>query len=91
MTAKNVLLEKGWRVPCEWRTPEGAVLLRRGASWRFQWSLLAFLLLLAAGLAVIAGNLGVWIVHRVEVLLVLGGIGCWRWSWAATQSVRAML
>jgi len=91
MKAKNVLLEKGWRVPCEWETPDGAVLLRRGASWRFQWSLLAFLLLLAAGLAAIVGDLGVWIVHRVEVLLVLGGIGCWRWSWAATQSVRAML
>jgi hypothetical protein len=39
----------------------------------------------------IAGGLITWVSPRVEILLLLGGIGCWRWGWFVLQSSRAIL
>jgi len=47
--------------------------------------------LCASGLTLVVGDLWHWFGHRLEVLLVLGGIGCWRWSWFGVQSMRAVL
>jgi glycosyltransferase Alg8 len=32
-----------------------------------------------------------WLFHRFEILVLLGGIGCWRWSWFMLQSIRAVI
>ena len=90
-SADVTLAEKGSRVSCEAWVPEASVLLRRGASWPFQIPMLMFLLLLGASLMSVFGSFFLWFSYRVEVLLALGGIGCWRWSWFVTQSVRAVL
>src|SRR5262245_19040831 len=91
MTTNITLAERSSRVPSEAWVPEASVLLRRGASWPFQLPMLAFLFLLAAGLMNVVGSFSLWFTYRVEVLLALGGIGCWRWSWFVIQSVRAVL
>src|ERR1043166_2026388 len=90
-TANAILAEKGSKVPVEAWVPEAAVLLRRGAAWPFQLVLLLILLIFAASLARVFDSLFAWFSHRLEVLIVLGGIGCWRWAWFTTQSIRAML
>ncbi len=80
-----------WGFPAEVLLSGVTVPLRRGAGWRFQAPLLFLLLICAATLAGIIGDLFGWFSHRIEVLLALGSIGCWRWSWFALQSVRAIL
>ena len=64
---------------------------RRGASW--QWQVLALILLTAAAgiLIRIIGGFQPWIVRRGEVLIALGGIACWRWSWFVLQNFRAVI
>jgi glycosyltransferase Alg8 len=62
-----------------------------GAPWYRQLVLLAVLALLAVALARVVGDTEGWIQHRVEVLLALGGLACWRWSWFGLQNVRALL
>jgi len=52
--------------------------------------MLAVLGLCAGGLIFVVDDLWLWISRRFEVLLVLGGIGCWRWSWFLLQSGRAI-
>ncbi|MCL5097156.1 MAG: glycosyltransferase family 2 protein [Candidatus Omnitrophica bacterium] len=42
-------------------------------------------------LSVVAGDLRFWISHRLEILLALAGIGCWRWSWFILQNARAIV
>jgi mannuronan synthase len=90
-TANHLAAEPRWGFPSEISIYEGAVPLRRGASWRFQLPLVLLLLLGAAALAGIIGDLFGWLSHRAGVLVALGGIGCWRWSWFALQSARAVL
>src|SRR5438093_2963653 len=89
-TANAILAEKGSKVPAEAWVPEAAVLLRRGAAWPFQLVQLLIVLILAASLARELDSLFAWFGHRLEVLIVLAGIGCWRWAWFATQSIRAL-
>src|SRR5262249_40582168 len=91
MTANVALAEINLRDSTTAPTAEAPVLLRRGASWRFQLPLFGLILALAAGLTVMVGDFFGWFSHRLEVLIVLGGIGCWRWSWFAVQTVRAVL
>lgn len=80
-----------WGYPPEISFTDAAIPLRRGASWQYQLPLLAVLLVCAGILACIIGDLFTWFSHRIEVLLVFGGIGCWRWGWFAVQSVRAII
>jgi len=70
--------------------PEGAQLWAGAPWWRH--------LLVLAGLAGIAwlliqvlDDLELWALHRLEVLIAIGGIACWRWSWFALQNLRAMI
>lgn len=82
---------RSWRVPSQFVFSEEAVLLRRGASWRFQLPLLLLMLSFGVCLADTVGDFLAWLGHRLGILLMFGGIGCWRWGWFALQSVRAML
>ena len=64
---------------------------RSGAAWPSQLLVLALLLGIAAFLLTVVGSARVWMTHRLEVLLVIGGIASWRWSWFILQNVRAMI
>jgi mannuronan synthase len=91
MTTEARLAENHWQVPTETRTAAGSVLLRRGATWPFQAALFLMLAVIVASLLGAVGSFYDWLSHRVEVLVVLGGIGCWRWGWFSTQTVRAAI
>ncbi len=67
------------------------VTLRRGATWPWQWLMCGALGLAAVGLALVVGDLLQWFTHRLEALILLAGIGCWRWSWFGLQALRAIL
>ena len=64
---------------------------RSGAPWWRHLLLLGALGILAALLLQVIGDGQLWILHRAEVLVAIGGIACWRWSWFALQNVRAMI
>ena len=32
-----------------------------------------------------------WMVRRAEVLIALGGLACWRWTWFVLQNFRAVI
>jgi len=53
--------------------------------------MLAALIGLAIFLLQVIGSVQVWALHRMEVLITLGGIACWRWSWFVIQNIRAMI
>jgi glycosyltransferase Alg8 len=92
MTTTNVSPKQRLaRLPSEVWVPQAAVLLRRGASWKFQVPVALTLILIGTSLVGVFGSFFDWVTYRVEVLLALGGIGCWRWSWFLTQSVRALI
>lgn len=91
MTTDLSLAGKSWKFPSEVVFSDAAVPLRRGASWPLQLPLLVILLVGAAVLAGIVGHVLTWLSHRAEILLVLGGIGCWRWGWFIVQSIRAII
>ena len=82
---------KNWRSASEVILSEGEVPLRRGASWRQQLALVFALIIAASGLAFLTGHFFAWATHRIEILLVLGGLGFWRWGWFVLQSTRAIL
>jgi mannuronan synthase len=82
---------KSWVGPSEVIFPDAAAPLRRGATWRHQLVLLLALIATALFLADMAGGLMTWLPQRVEILLVVGGIGSWRWGWFVLQSLRAIL
>jgi glycosyltransferase Alg8 len=46
---------------------------------------------LAVVLLYLVGGPESWATHRLEVLLTLGGIAFWRWSWFAIQNIRAII
>ncbi|HTD66990.1 MAG TPA: glycosyltransferase [Candidatus Limnocylindria bacterium] len=69
---------------------EDALLCRKGAAWRGQILVLGSLCALALLLIYIVGSPRSWATHRLEVLLTLGGIAFWRWSWFVIQNVRAI-
>jgi len=91
MTTDLSLAGKSWRFPSEVVFSDAAIPLRRGASWPLQLPLFIMLLVSAAMLAGIVGHVFTWLSHRIEILLVLGGIGCWRWGWFIVQSIRAII
>lgn len=91
MTATEALEKNHWKVPAEIWMGEAKALIRRGAPWWFQLPVAALLVLLAAALTSIVGGFSLWLSFRVEVLLALGGMACWRWSWFVVQSFRAAL
>src|SRR5688572_1995933 len=82
---------KKWHLPSEAILSKDEVPLRRGATWRHQLPVVFALTIAAAMLAALAGPIITWMTHRIEILLVLGGIGCWRWGWFVLQSARAIL
>ncbi len=65
--------------------------LRRGAGWGWQVAMLVGLLMAGAMLWVMVGDVVTWATHRVVLLLLLGGIGTWRWSWFLLQNTRAAI
>src|SRR5437879_4654770 len=65
-------------------------LAREGASWLRQLMMLVVLGGVTALLLRIIGSAEFWLLHRLEVLVALGGIACWRWSWFLLQNVRAV-
>src|SRR5438876_4198970 len=64
---------------------------RRGAPWWRHLLVLAGLVCVAAILLQVIGDVRIWAVHRLEVLVTIAGIACWRWSWFVLQNVRAMI
>src|SRR4051794_354696 len=70
---------------------DDALLCRKGAAWRRQLLVLAVLIATALTLLYIVGGPSGWATHRLEVLLTLGGIAFWRWSWFAFQNMRAII
>ncbi len=65
--------------------------LRRGAAWPKQAFLLGTLGGLIVLLSLVVGDAESWADHRLELLLSLVGIGCWRWGWFVLQNVRAII
>ena len=80
-----------WGLPSEVVFSQESICLRRGASWRFQVPLLILLIAIGVVLSGTVGEFMDWAGHRLGILLMFGGIGCWRWGWFALQSVRAVL
>src|ERR1051325_10610275 len=70
---------------------DDALLCRKGADWRRQLLVLVGLGVLAFLLLKMVGSVEIWATHRLEVLLTLGGIAFWRWSWFALQNGRAII
>lgn len=64
---------------------------RVGAGWLAQLVMVAALVLIAWALLQVIGDSRVWISHRLEVLVALGGLAFWRWSWFVVQNVRALI
>ena len=96
MTTKLSLpFGKNWRSPSEVIFSDAEVgsevPLRRGATWHHQLPVVFALIISAAGLAALTGHVFTWLTHRIEILLVLGGLGLWRWGWFVLQSTRAIL
>src|SRR6266542_1345594 len=71
--------------------PAGARRCRIGASWVRQLAVLGWLIAAAAALLALAGGGQSWGLHRAEVLIALGGLACWRWSWFIVQNLRAIV
>lgn len=61
-----------------------------GASWSGHLVMLALLVAGITFLIRIVGDPQVWFLRRLEVLITLGGIACWRWSWFIVQNLRAV-
>ena len=70
---------------------DDALLCRKGADWQRQLLVLIALTIVAVVLVRIVGSVETWATHRLEVLLTLGGIAFWRWSWFAIQNGRAII
>jgi glycosyltransferase Alg8 len=70
---------------------DDALLCRRGADWSRQLLVLAGLVVIAFLLLRIVGGVETWATHRLEVLLTVGGIAFWRWSWFILQNGRAII
>jgi glycosyltransferase Alg8 len=70
---------------------DDALLCRKGADWRRQLLVAIAITSVALVLLRIAGGIENWATHRLEVLLTLGGIAFWRWSWFAIQNSRAII
>ncbi len=71
--------------------PEEARRCRSGAPWWRQLLVLAALGCVAALLLQVIGDAQTWALHRAQVLIALGGIACWRWSWFILQNLRAIV
>ena len=71
--------------------PEEIRLCRSGAPWFRQLLVLAGMGCVAAFLLQVIGDAQVWALHRGEVLIAVGGIACWRWSWFLLQNLRAVV
>ena len=70
----------------------GGVPLRRGASWGWQGLMALLLALTVVALAgLVVGDVSGWLFQRLEILVLLGGIGCWRWTWFTIQNIRAVI
>jgi hypothetical protein len=84
----SLLFGKNGRLSSEVAFTDDPVPLRRGANWRHQLTVGFALAIAAAVLVAQAGHVFTWLTQRIEILLMLGGIGCWRWGWFVLQSVR---
>ena len=70
---------------------DDALQCRRGAGWQRQLIVTIALIAVAVVLLRIVGGVNTWATHRLEVLLTVGGIAFWRWSWFLLQNVRAIM
>jgi len=91
MTVTLPCPEKTWRLPAEIHLSGPGITLRRGARWPRQLGLLCVLAIAGVLLGAFVGDFFVWLQHRGELLLVLGGIASWRWGWFLLQSIRAAI
>jgi glycosyltransferase Alg8 len=82
---------KKWSFPSEVIFSNEHITLRRGATLRYQLAVLAGLVLVTVLSACYVGNFLAWFTHRIELILLFAGIGCWRWGWFVLQSARAIL
>jgi glycosyltransferase Alg8 len=82
---------KSWKFPAEVEFSAERVTLRRGATWRYQVGMLVVLLLTIGLCACYVGDFIAWFTHRIGLILLFAGLGCWRWGWFALQSARAIL
>src|SRR6266545_3461538 len=78
-----------WRKPCQVQLDE--ISVRRGATLPWQIGVLSALVLIEVLLGGLIGDFFSWLFSRAEILLVLGGLACWRWGWFAFQSIRAII
>jgi glycosyltransferase Alg8 len=90
MTIAALNAKSRWRHPCDCEVGT-EVRLRRGAGWRWQLVLLVVLVVVEIGAVEATGSFLNWFGARLRVLVLLAGIGCWRWGWFGLQSVRAVL
>ncbi len=67
------------------------LLCRKGADWKRQMAVLAVFITIALALLWIVGGPAKWAVHRLDVLLTVGAIAFWRWSWFMYQNIRAII
>ena len=82
------MAQKKWFVPAEVFYDEAGVTLRRGAAWWLQLPMLGLLLACAILLTAIAGDFFGWLWHRLVILILFAGIGCWRWGWFFLKNLR---
>lgn len=88
---ENTLSVHRWGGATRVRIPDADIEVGRGAKWIWQVLMLA---LVIAGLLFLPFLVGDFIPRfpkRIAALLLLGGIGCWRWSWFAVQNLRAII
>jgi mannuronan synthase len=64
---------------------------RKGAGWRRQIIVLTIFVALTITLLWFVGGPEKWARHRVDVLLTVGAIAFWRWSWFMYQNIRAII
>jgi glycosyltransferase Alg8 len=64
---------------------------RKGASWQRQSVMLVVFIAIVVALLWFVGGPQKWAMHRVEVLLTVGAIAFWRWSWFVYQNCRAII
>src|SRR6266508_6011177 len=91
MTTNLLRAGTKWSFPSEVIFSDAEIPLRRGAGWRHQLPAVVVLLIGGAALAALVGEAVTPLAHRMEILLVLGCIGCWRWGWFVLQSARAVV
>jgi glycosyltransferase Alg8 len=72
------------------QTADGRAL-RKGVGWEWQLTCLAGLILAAVVLWKILGDIESWALARSQILITLGSIAAWRWTWWTVHTTRAVI